>query len=355
MPSKRDTLQKIYYDPTHPAGFGSLQDLTAASGLPRKFVREWLSGQNTYTLHRPSRIKFPRRRTIVSGIEDTFQADLVSVQNIARYNKGINFLLVVLNAFSRFAYVFPLKNKEGRTVANALEQLFREGHRPRKLHTDLGTEFYNIHVRKVLKKFDISLYSVHSNTKASLVERFNRTIKGRLYRYFHKQNTFHYLDVLQKLVHSYNSRKHRTLGMAPAEVNKDNQKTLWFKLYGDQFPERSDKFKYKVGDFVRISKITNTFEKKYVPIWTSEYFQISHRLATRPVTYKLKDSRGKTISGSFYEPQMQKIKAPDADTEYPIRILRKKKRNNQTFYLVDYIGWPKEYQEWMSENQLSNL
>lgn len=161
----------------------------------------------------------------MSGIEDTFQADLVSVQNIARYNKGFTFLLVVLNAFSRCAYIIPLKNKEGRTLASALDKLFRKGHHPQKVHMDLGTEFYNVHVRKVLKKDGISLYSVHSNTKASLVKRFNCTIKGRLYQYFHKRNTFHYLDVLQKLVDSYNRRKHRTLGMAPSDVNKNNEKT----------------------------------------------------------------------------------------------------------------------------------
>lgn len=349
-------LQKIYYDLAHPAGYSGLQSLVSASKLKPKTVKKWLSGENTYTLHKPRKNTFPRRRTIVSGIRDTFQADLVSVQNLARYNNGFQYFLTVIDVFSRYAWVIPIKNKKGSTIATAFDDLFSsEENRPRKLHTDLGSEFYNAHVKLILDKYGISLYSVHSDTKASLVERFNRTIKGRLYRYFFKRNTYHYLDVLDKLVEGYNGRKHRSLGIAPIQVNETNEKALWKRLYGDQFPKKSDNFKFELDDFVRISKLSNVFQKKYVPLWTSEHFQISHRLATQPVTYKLKDTRGKTIRGSFYESQLQKIKPPDADSEYPIKVLRQRKRGKETLYLVDYIGWPEQYREWLNAKQVSRL
>ena len=131
----------------------------------------------TDELHAPARRNFPRRKVILRGIDETWQADLVDMQKYSRVNKGYNFLLTVIDNVSKFAWGIPLKNKSRPELKNAFKNLFREGRVPQKLHVDKGTEFYNQHIRALLKSYKVHLYSTFSEKKASICDRFNRTLK----------------------------------------------------------------------------------------------------------------------------------------------------------------------------------
>ena len=119
-------LKSIYYNPQHHAGFASVKKLSKASGYSQKDVKEWLKGQPTYTLHTPAR-KHPTRRYVVHDIDDQWQADLADVSLLKKENKGYVFLLTVIDLFSRYAWVRPLKSKRGEEVAKAFESIFNEG------------------------------------------------------------------------------------------------------------------------------------------------------------------------------------------------------------------------------------
>ena len=91
------------------------------------------------------------------------------------------------------------------------------------LQTDQGKEFENKTVHAFLQKHGIKQFSVKSQFKASIVERLNRTIKIKMYRYFTDIGNYKWLDVLPKLIESYNASVHRMIGLAPKDVNKRNE------------------------------------------------------------------------------------------------------------------------------------
>ena len=94
--------------------------------------------------------------------------------------------------------------------------------------------------------------------------------------------------------------------MTPVEASKDkNEREVHDSLYGSVTPQKQ-KPKYNLGDYVRIAKKKGTFEKGYTPRWTEEVFKVVEILHTTPVTYKLKDLNDEEITGSFYEPELQK-------------------------------------------------
>ena len=167
--------------------------------------------------------------------------------------------------------------------------------------------------QKFLRENKIEFFTVKSEVKASVVERF---------KYFTAKNTLTYIDVLPQLVRSYNNTYHRSIKMKPRQVTKANQAKVWDKLYGSDIRVR---FKFQVGDRVRISKVKRMFKKSYLPNYTEEMFTIYKRFARQVPVYKLKDDAGEILEGTFYEPEIQKIIKND-DVYRREKILRKRKR-----------------------------
>ncbi|RWR99203.1 hypothetical protein B4U79_05222, partial [Dinothrombium tinctorium] len=103
-------------------------------------VNQWLSTQPTYTLHKTARKRFERNKIIVSGIDEQWQADLADVSSFSSLNKGFKYLLCVIDVFSKFAWVIPIKNKKPVSIVNAFIKIFRK-RKPLYLQTDKGKEF----------------------------------------------------------------------------------------------------------------------------------------------------------------------------------------------------------------------
>ena len=97
------------------------------------------------------------------------------MQLISKFNKRFRFLLCVVDIFSKYAWVVPLKDKKGITVTNAFQKILKEPNRkPNKLWVDKGSEFYNSSVKKWLKDNDIEMYSIHNERKFVVAKRFIR-------------------------------------------------------------------------------------------------------------------------------------------------------------------------------------
>ena len=176
MVRRRKQLEDVYFDPAKVGSYGGIASLRYnVPRVPRKIVEQWLSEQNAYTLHKPVRVRFKRRRTVVGGRNQQWQADLVDVASLKKENDGTSFLLTVIDVFSKVARCIPLKNKSATSVSKALNGLFTDV-QPLFLQTDRGLEFYNRSVRGVLDRYGIQHFSTYNEeTKASIVERFNRT------------------------------------------------------------------------------------------------------------------------------------------------------------------------------------
>ena len=284
--------------------FGGVAGLQRYSNEPRKQIVKWLSRRDAYTLHKPLRKRFRRRRTYAKGINDLFQADLVDMSALTRYNDGYRFLLCCIDVFSKKAWVVPLKNKAGESVKCAFENIFEE-QKCNMIQTDKGTEFLNTTVQSLFKQNDIKHYTTENeDIKAAVVERFNRTLKNKMWRYFTHAKTRKYIDVLDDLVESYNNTYHSSIGMAPNEVTVEKTSQIADRLYP---PKRKPVYKFAIGDTVRIGKGKHVFRRGYVQGWTDEIFTVTELFPTDPATYGLKDYDGEAIKGKFYAEELQKM------------------------------------------------
>ena len=352
-------LANIFYNVSHPSGFSSVAKLFRAaklvdSTIKKDDVTEWLRRQETYAVHRPARKNISGRKTVVSRPLIQWQLDLVDMSKYRSHNSNFTFLLTGVDVFSRFAFALPLKNKRGDTVASAIKEIFvSTGQAPKYCQSDAGKEFLNANVIKVLDEYNVKLFSVHSSKKSALVERFNRTLRSRMHKVFTAKNTRRYVDILQDLISAYNHSIHRSLGAAPIVVHKAKDvRKYWDKMYRNEFPLIA-KFKFDIGDKAKISKYKKVFDKGYLPQWTSEFFIIEHRMATKPVTYKIKDLNSEIIRGTFYESELQLV-TPTND--YKIDILKTRKRNGRPYqYFVHYRGWPSSHDQWVDITQVRSL
>lgn len=296
-------------------------------------------------LHKPVRKNFSRLHVKIKGIDDLWQADLVEMIQYAKDNDNFKYLLTVIDTFSKFAWAVPIKTKTSQAVTAAFSEIFAQSKRiPRNLQTDMGTEFYNKYFKQLMKQNNINHYSTFSVLKASIVERFNRTIKEKMWKMFSLQGSYKWVKILKKLMIQYNTSKHRTIKLPPIEVTKENEKQILKHAY--TYPKLIRKNRYQVGDFVRISKFKTVFEKGYTPNWTTEIFKVIAINNKFPVTYLLEDYTGQQISGRFYEKELQKTNHPD--TYLVEKIL--KKEGSRVY--VKWLGFDSSHNSWINKNDM---
>ena len=206
-------------------------------------------------LLKPIRHKFKRRRVFVFNIDDTLSADLTDMQKFSKQNNGYEYLLTVIDLFSRYAYTLPLKSKRSDVVIEAFEKLFKSSHRsPKKLWCDQGSEFINRNFKQFLKENNIEMYHVFNEGKAVLIERFNRSLGEMIQKHMTTAQTSKYVNVLQILLEEYNNRYHTSIKMTPFEASDpENKNTVLHNLYSNIKSTHSNPT-FKVGDRVRIQK-----------------------------------------------------------------------------------------------------
>ena len=343
-PQKRKKKKKnAYADPTAPGALGGLRRYARAHKLKDRQTRQVLQKELTYTLHRLPRRRFPTAPVMVLNIDQQWVADLVEMQPYWRENGGVRYLLTVVDVLSKYAWVRPLKRKTGAEVVQAFQSIVDEGRRPQTLQTDQGKEFYNATVQRWLQREGIRHFSTSGDAKAAIAERFNRTLKTRLYRYFTAANTFRYLDAIQPLVDQYNADVHRSIGMAPKDVDVTNEAQVWHRLYGQRVQTRKRRSPLQVGDMVRLTERVKPFKKGYLTQWTEEVFRIRRVLPGPVLTYKVEEFDDTPIRGTFYVQDLQKVTV-DLDQLWRIEKVLKRRRGQ---VLVRWKGWPSKYDSWI--------
>ena len=335
-----------YEFPGEPGSLGGVQAFAKAHGLKRREAQNLLQGVLSYTLHRPRRKHFPTLPTLVFNIDEQWVADLIELQGLARWNKGNRYALTVVDVLSKYAWVEPLKNKTGVAVTQAMQTILtRSGRTPQKLQTDAGKEFYNRTFQTLMKTNGIYHFSTHGDAKAALAERFNRTLKEKLYRYLTAKNTRAYLQVLQSIVQGYNATVHRSIGIAPKDVTGVNEAQVWHRLYDKRLlAKKKNKQTLLVkGTRVRLNKKHRPFEKGYLPGWTEEVFVIRRVVPGVVPTYKVQEWDGTPLEGTFYRQDLQPVTVPDDGLFRIEKVLQRK--GNQV--KVRWQGWSDKYDSWI--------
>lgn len=317
-----------------------------------KDVDRLLSETDTYTLHKPVRLRFPRRKFITNGPGFLWQADLIDMTSFSKSNKGYKWILCVIDAFSRKLYALPTKDKSGKVITETFSKLLGQSDsQPSYLNTDRGKEFYNKHFKELMSENQIIHYSTNNQEKkAALIERAIRTLKQQIYRYFTHSNRYEYVEVLQDLIASYNNTTHSSLKISPNEVSSENLEEIWQDMYIPDEPP-SSVATYKPGDRVRVSKYASTFKKGYLPLWSEEIFTIKDVRFTIPPTYSVIDDAGEVIDGTFYKQELQRVRVRD-ETYRVEKILSARKINGKTQYLVRWHGYPPSFDSYVDKRDL---
>lgn len=353
-------LDRIYYEPGSAGSFGGVARLTREArkrgvrGVTEARVARYLADEHAYSLHRPARRNYARNKTYVAGIDVQWQADLADMQTLAKENNGMRYILTVIDVFSKYAWAIPIKDKQAKTMVEAFRELFQRarGRVPKRLQTDKGTEFLCAPVQRLLRDKGVHHFVSQSDKKAAVVERFNRTLKTRLWTYFTARNTKRYVDVLQRFVDSYNSSVHRMIGMRPKDVHPRHETEIWRRLYGDGGGVHTSSGP-KAGELVRISRWKGNFEKGYLPNWSKETFHVAKVKHHPRTVYEVRDREGEEIKGNFYAPEVQHVKFG----EYVIERIVRRRRNPTTGVrecLVKWEGWPDSYNSWVEEADIRN-
>lgn len=353
-------IEKVFSNVDNPAAFSSFENIYKEAkrlnkNLTRNDVRQQLESCNAYTLHKPRRIKYPRLKTVPLGYMTDMQADLADFQKTATDNNGFRYLLVCVDVLSRKLFVAPVKSKSPKDMIPAFDIIFAQLiEPPLRLFTDKGLEFQAREMKKYFEKHGVLKYVAQSeDVKASIAERYIRTIKTRLYKYFTHSETYKWIDVIQKIVDGINNSVNRITKMRPIDVNKDNAKELWNRLYLTDL--RTSK-RYKKGDFVRIDNSRGAFDKGYLPNFSQEVFKVRAVKPGSIPNYRLEDLKGEDIIGKFYEPNLSKYNYVDEEKWDIVKKIHKyryvgKGKNKKIEYLVTYTDDP-DWKYWVDEDQL---
>ena len=308
--------------------------LLYSTSFPRLWYIVSLKTSDTYTRYKSIVRKHKNRKTFVKDLADQVQLDLVDMGKYGSKNKGYRWILTAVEILSRYAFAIPVRRKDGENMTKAVRLLLESfkkkfGKYPNFVQFDEGKEFYNVGVRNLLKSNDVSYFSTMSDKKAAVVERFNRTLKAMMWKYFYSKGTYAWIDVLDELVENYNGTRHGSTLMKPADVNSSNKDAVWVTLYGSALGELPLP-KFRVGDTVRVSRYKSVYEANF----TEEIFKVTRVLRGDPNVYELEDHEGEPIVGKFYEEELSVVEKKD-DNYRVEKILRKK----NGMALVKWLGY----------------
>ncbi len=322
----------MYTTPSNPSAFSGLSGFIKNNkGLKDN---NKIKNVEAYSLHKYRRKKFIRRKTEASEIDEYWQVDLIDLSKIAWHNKGMKFLLCIIDVLSRFAWVIPLPNKKADSCRDGFKNIFDSGRIPKYIYSDWGNEFKGS-CKELFKKYNVTHIDSNSTNKASIVERFNRTLKEKMWRYFSHNNTKTYINILNDLVQNYNNSYHRSIKNKPNSVTESNTNHVKEALYSidNELDDYIVDFEYKIGDYVRIPTDKTIFEKGYAPKWSKEVYIIHQLNPTNPPTYKIKSLEDQEFDWNYYKQELQKV----SSSEFPydtFKVIKKLKNK----YLVEKLN-----------------
>jgi transposase InsO family protein len=272
-----EVLKQIYYDPNE--GLQGARNLYLKAKakdkkVTQKFVQAWLKQQETSQLHAPVRLIKHFYPIKANEQDHVWCCDLMDLSASAHNNSNCNYFLCVIDIWSRYAWVVPLKNKVAATCCAALATILKEGRTPKVLLSDNGSEFISRSWRSLLKQHSIqpSYAEPGDHHRMGIVERFNKTIRALLVKYCTAYKTKRYIDAVPQLVYNYNHSVHSSLGSTPAAPNA--------KMIAEITQKREEKAnesysQFDIGESVRFVRNPVLFEKGAVAKYSAVHKVVS--------------------------------------------------------------------------------
>jgi hypothetical protein len=360
-------LTELYTTPGLPTAYASEQALwnsiqetkNGPHTISKDELQRFLQSQEEYTMHKGVKKTHTTQRIIVGGVDLLHQYDLMDVQSISGVNNKYRFLLGVIDTFSRFVSVIPLKDKKAGTVLQGLKKIYEKRDLPLRGESDKGREFLNKQVQDYLKSKEIVFFTPHGTYKSPHIERFWRNLRNLMGHYFTQHNTKRWVGVLDQLMQTYNSRINRSTGVSPIEALKPELSAQIFeRLYGDLERAPTHKLhkpKFHIDQTVRMSVAKHPFEKGHEANFTRELYRISQVLDNDPIQYRLEALNKEPVLGKFYESEITPA-SEEKDKLYLIdKILDRKVENGQELVLVSWLGWDRSHNSWVNATNVIDV
>ena len=312
-------------------------------GLGNNFTMQDLSNE----LNKPVINKFERKKIIVNHIDEIHSCDLVDMQKYSRVNKGYKYIFTNIDIFSKYGWSFPLKTKTIKEIKSCFQKIFNE-RKPKYIWSDQESAFFSKEMLQFFKDNNVKIYYTHSDLKAVIIERFNRSLRELMMKEFVKNNNTVWYNILPDLINTYNNRYHQTIKMKPKNVNKLNEKHIKNTVYNYDISNKKPKF--KINDLVRISlKRRTLFDKPTGNIkWSEQIYKIYKINKSNVITYQLKDMNNEIIKGQFYEKELQLTK--NTTGEY---IIEKILKTNKDKIYVKWRGYDNSFNSWIDKNTVT--
>ena len=364
MANGEDPLQEqvleAYESPGHPVAFSAPARVGQYFGISEARAKRILEHCDSYNLHREYKKPRAYNPFYVHHRREQVQADLIDVSRLAVTNDDIKFLLLLIDIFTKRVWVYPLKNKSARAMTAALTSWLNSlDVVPKQLGTDRGLEFSNRSVQTLLTSRGVEWLPLGGTMKAAVAERANKSLQMLMYKYLSAGETTRYLDKLQSLVHSYNSRPHRSLkGMTPDEgdeaANEGRVQAIHHERYEKASRLRREKLPFRVGDVVRIKTASgkvSSSSRAYAEQFKGEYFRIVRVNRTLPVAmYYLRSlDTEEFIEGGFYGQELQKQRGQVYKIE---KVLARRVRRGVAEIKVKWKDFGPRWNEWIPEAQV---
>ena len=312
-------------------------------GMGNNFTMSDLSNE----LNKPVINKFERKKIIVNHIDEIHSCDLVDMQKYSRVNKGYKYIFTNIDIFSKYAWSFPLKTKTIKEIKSCFQKIFNE-RKPKYIWGDQESAFFSKEMLQFFKDNNVKIYYTHSDLKAVIIERFNRSLRELMMKEFVKNNNTVWYNILPNLINTYNNRYHSTIKMKPKNVNKLNEKHIKNTVYNYDITNKKPKF--KINDLVRISlKRRTLFDKPTGNIkWSEQIYKIYKINKSNVITYQLKDMNNEIIKGQFYTKELQLTK--NTTGEY---IIEKILKTNKDKIYVKWRGYDNSFNSWINKNTVT--
>lgn len=348
-----------YTSPGHPIAYSAPAAVAKYFGISKNQATHILEHADGYTLHREFKRPSQFNPYYTHNRRKQCQADLIDIARISNQNDGVNFLLLIIDIFTKKIWLYPLRRKSAIEMKRAMQMWVNSLQvKPDRLSTDFGLEFRNRQVQFVLRSNGIVWEPATGTMKAAIAERANKTIQILIYKYLSDRETLRYIDVLPQLVTTYNTRPHRTLeGMTPDFADRPNNEAAVQAVAHRRYAEigrARKKPKFKVGDVVRVKtdphKVSQN-RRAYAEQFGGEYFTICriNRTLPIPMYYLRSMNTDDEIEGAFYAEELQRQRGDVWKVE---QVLNERTRRGVREVLVKWKYFDARHNSWIPRRNI---
>ncbi len=360
----RRRVLRAYLEPGHPIAYSSPGAVGKYFGISKARAKAILEHEDGYTLHREYHRPAVYNPYYVHSRREQVQADLIDVSRLAGANDGVRFLLLFIDIMTKKIWVYPLKSKSQQSMRAAVSGwLAGLASKPLVLVTDRGLEFTARGVQQVLTSNGVDWRPAFGTLKACIAERVNKTLQVLIFKYLSAKETHRFIDVLDRLIRSYNRRGHRTLdGMSPEEADRPANQGRVQAIFHTRYAKlaerrRQGSLPLKVGDIVRVKtlpKKVSSSARAYAEQFHGEFFTVTRINRTLPVAmYYLRSlDTGEHIEGGFYSQELQRQRGDVWKIE---SVLEERVRRGRRQLLVKWKYFGPQHNQWIFADDVQQV